>query len=92
MKIEYKGNIIELPSESTPIDYAYKIHTNMGNHLFKCFVIGEEVPFDYTLKNKDRVVLIVKETSHPYKKWINIAKTTNAKRKINEYFKNKEKD
>ena len=87
-----KGNIIELPSESTPIDYAYKIHTNMGNHLFKCFVNGEEVPFDYTLKNKDRVVLIVKETSHPYKKWINIAKTTNAKRKINEYFKNKEKD
>ena len=87
-----KGNIIELPSESTPIDYAYKIHSNMGNHLFKCFVNGEEVPFDYTLKNKDRVVLIVKETSHPYKKWINIAKTTNAKRKINEYFKNKEKD
>ena len=82
-----KGNIIELPSESTPIDYAYKIHSNMGNHLFKCFVNGEEVPFDYTLKNKDRVVIIVKETSHPYKKWINIAKTTNAKKKIKEYFK-----
>ena len=85
-----KGNIIELPNESTPIDYAYKIHTNMGNHLFKCFVNGEEVPFDYTLKNKDRVVLIVKEKSHPYKKWLNIAKTTFAKKKIKDYFKNKE--
>ena len=84
-----KGNIIELPNESTPIDYAYKIHSNMGNHLFKCFVNGEEVPFDYTLKNKDRIVLIVKETSHPYKKWINIAKTTIAKQKIKDYFKNK---
>ena len=85
-----KGNIIELPFESTPIDYAYKIHSNMGNHLFKCFVNGEEVPFDYTLKNKDRVVLIVKEKSHPYKKWLNIAKTTYAKKKIKDYFKNKE--
>ena len=83
-----KGNIIELPYESTPIDYAYKIHTNIGNHLFKCFVNGKEVPFDYTLKNKDRVVIITKEKSHPYKKWISIAKTTNAKKKIKEYFKN----
>ena len=82
-----KGNIVELPSESTPIDYAYKINTNMGNHLFKCFVNGEEVPFNYTLKNKDRVVLIVREKSHPYKKWISIAKTTYAKKKIKDYFK-----
>ena len=85
-----KGNIIELPNESTPIDYAYKIHSNMGNHLFKCFVNGEEVPFDYTLKNKDRVVLILKDKSHPYKKWLTIAKTTIAKQKIRDYFKNKD--
>ena len=85
-----KGNIIELPNESTPIDYAYKIHSNMGNHLFKCFVNGEEVPFDYTLKNKDRVVLILKDKSHPYKKWLTIAKTTIAKQKIKDYFKNKD--
>ena len=81
------GDIIELPENSTPIDIAYKIHTNMGNHLHKCFVNGEEVSLDYKLKNKDRIIIIVKETAHPDKKWVNIVATTLAKRKIREYFK-----
>jgi len=83
------GDIIELPLGSTPIDFAYKIHSKIGNHLSKCFVNGDEVKLDYKLQNKDRVVIIVKETAHPYKKWLNIVVTTQAKRKIKDYFKNK---
>lgn len=86
------GDIIELPSSSTPIDFAYKIHTNMGNHLSKCFVNGDEVNLDYTLKNKDRVIIITKENATPKKKWTNIVKTTLAKKRIREYFKNKDKE
>ena len=83
------GDIVELPNNSTPIDFAYKIHTKIGNHLSKCFVNGDEVPLDYKLKNKDRIIVIVKETAHPYKKWIDIAVTNLAKRKIKDYFKTK---
>lgn len=81
------GDIVELPNGSTPIDFAYKIHSNMGNHLSKCFVNGDEVKLNYKLKNKDRIIVIVKENVKPEKKWINIAKTTLTKRRIKEYFK-----
>lgn len=82
------GDIIELPLNSTPIDFAYKIHTNIGNHLSKCFVNGEEVNLDYKLKNKDRIIIIVNEKSKPDKNWIDIVATTMAKRKIKDYLKN----
>ena len=83
------GDIVELPQDSTPIDFAYKIHTKIGNHLSKCFVNGDEVSLDYKLQNKDRIIVIVKESAHPYKKWLNIVVTNLAKRKIKDYFKNK---
>ena len=82
------GDIIELPLGSTPIDFAYKIHTNIGNHLSKCFVNGDEVSLDYKLQNKDRIIVIVKDDARPDKKWVNIVQTTMAKRKIREYLKN----
>ena len=62
----------------------------MGNHLHKCFVNGEEVKLNYKLQNKDRIIIIVKETAHPDKKWANYAATTVAKRKIREFFKIKD--
>jgi len=83
------GDIIELPQGATPIDFAYKIHTKKGDHLSKCFVNGDEVKLNYKLQNKDRVIIITKDTAHPYKKWLNIVVTTQAKRKIKDYFKNK---
>ena len=82
------GDIIELPKDSTPIDFAYKIHSDIGNHLSKCFVNGDEVRLNYKLKNKDRIIIITKETCKPDKKWTNIVATTMAKKKIREYFKN----
>lgn len=83
------GDIVELPLNSTPIDFAYKIHTNIGNHLSKCFVNGDEVNLDYKLQNKDRIIVIVKDDAVPDKKWVNIVATTMAKRKIREFFKDK---
>ena len=83
------GDIVELPINSTPIDFAYKIHTNIGNHLSKCFVNGDEVSLDYKLQNKDRIIVLVKEDSKPDKKWVNIVATTMAKRKIRDFFKDK---
>ena len=83
------GDIVELPESSTPIDFAYKIHSDIGNHLSKCFVNGEEVKLNYKLKNKDRIIVIVNDKCKPEKRWINIVKTTLAKKKIKDYFKKK---
>ncbi len=84
-----KGDIVELPSGSTPIDFAYKIHTEIGNHLAKCIINGHEVSFNYKLKNKDRIIIITNEKSKPNKRWINIVKTTIAKKRIKEFYSNK---
>lgn len=81
-----KGEIIELPKGATPIDLAYKIHTNIGNTMVAATVNNEYVPIDYALQNKDRVKIITDELSFgPKEDWINKAQTTYAKRKIKEF-------
>lgn len=81
-----KGDIIELPKGSTPIDLAYKMHTDIGNTMVGVFVNDEYVGVDYMLQNKDRVKIITDELSFgPREDWINKAKTTYAKRKIMEF-------
>lgn len=83
-----KGDIIELPKGSTVIDFAYKIHTDIGNTMTGAVVNDEYVQVDYQLKNKDRVRIITDTLSYgPRDEWINIAKTTHAKRKIKEFGK-----
>lgn len=83
-----KGDIIELPKGSTPIDFAYKIHTDIGNTMVGVFVNDEFVPFDYVLQNKDRVRIITDDLSFgPREEWINKAHTSLAKRKIKEFNK-----
>lgn len=80
-----KGAVIELPIGSTPIDFAYKIHTDIGNTMVSAIVNDEHVPVDYILKNKDRVRIITDDLSYgPREEWIDMAKTTHAKRKIKE--------
>ena len=87
-----KGDIIELPKGSTPIDFAYKIHTDIGNTMVGAFVNNEYVPIDYVLKNKDRVRIVTDELSYgPREDWINQAHTTLAKRKIREFNKKGDK-
>lgn len=81
-----KGDIIELPKGATPIDFAYKIHTDIGNTMVGVFVNDEFVPINYQLKNKDRVRIITDDLSFgPREEWIEIAKTSLARRKIREF-------
>ena len=83
-----KGDIIELPKGSTPIDFAYKIHTDIGNTMVGVFVNDEFVPIDYVLRNKDRVRIVTDELSYgPREDWIDKAQTSLAKRKIKEFNK-----
>lgn len=81
-----KGDIIELPKGATVIDFAYRIHTDIGNKMVGAFVNDEAVSIETVLKNKDRVRIIVDElASGPYENWIDHVVTTTAKKKIKEY-------
>ena len=83
-----KGDIIELPKGSTPIDFAYKIHTDIGNTMVASLVNDEYVPIDTILHNKDRVKIITDNLSFgPREDWEEKAHTTYAKRKIREFNK-----
>ena len=81
------GDIIELPNDSTVIDFAYKLHTDIGNHLYKAYINGKEVKLSHKLNNKDRILLVHREQSHPSESWLNYAITSTARRKIREYLK-----
>ena len=83
-----KGEIIELPKGSTPIDFAYRIHTDIGNSMIGAIVNNENVSPGYELQNKDRVRIITSEyRKAPSEEWSNKTKTTRAKRKIREFNK-----
>lgn len=83
-----KGDIIELPKGSTPIDFAYKIHTDIGNTMVGAFVNDEYVPVDYMLQNKDRVRIITDDLSFGSRDdWENKAHTCYAKKRIREFYK-----
>jgi len=81
------GEIVELPNGSTVIDFAYKLHSDMGNHLFKAYINGKEVKLIRKLNNKDRIMIVQKEKSHPHESWLEHAITSKARRKIREYLK-----
>lgn len=81
-----KGEIIELPKGATPIDFAYKVHPNLGNTMVGAFVNEKYVPIDCPLQNKDRVKIITDELSFgPREDWIKKAQTTYARRIIKEF-------
>lgn len=82
------GEIKQLPKGSTPIDFAYQIHTDVGNTMVAAIVNDEYVPVDYVLKNKDRVRIITDNLSYgPREDWIEKAHTTKAKKKIREFYR-----
>lgn len=86
------GKVIELPAGSTPIDFAYKVHTDIGNTMVGAIVNDNIVPLTYELKTNDIVKINTNKKSIPSREWINIAKTTQAKNKIKNYYNKIEKD
>ena len=82
-----RGDVIELPNGATVIDFAYKIHTDIGNHLYKAFINGKEVKITHKLNNKDRIMLLQKEDAKPTPTWLNHVVTSSAKRKIKDALK-----
>ncbi|HQT82607.1 MAG TPA: TGS domain-containing protein, partial [Candidatus Paceibacterota bacterium] len=77
-----KGDVIDLPAQSTPIDFAYAIHSGLGDHLQGAKVNGKLVSFDTELGNGDVVEIIRRDSAHPSAKWLEIVRTSLARRHI----------
>lgn len=88
-----KGDVVELPAESTPIDFAYRVHTNVGNKCVGSKIDGRIVPLDYKLQNGNIVEILTSSNSNgPSRDWINIVKTPNAKSRIRQWFKKERRE
>jgi GTP diphosphokinase / guanosine-3',5'-bis(diphosphate) 3'-diphosphatase len=87
-----KGDVFDLPAGSVTIDFAYKIHTDVGNHCTGARVNGRLMPLDYQLKTGDMVEVITSKNGSPSRDWLNLVKTNHAKSKIRSWFKKERRE
>ena len=86
-----KGDVKALPEGSTPIDFAYAVHTDVGHHCVGAKVNGKLVPLRYTLRQGDIVEVVASPTQHPSRDWLKIVKSSRSKAKINQWLKVEER-
>jgi GTP pyrophosphokinase len=88
-----KGDVKDLPAGATPLDFAYRIHTDIGHRCIGAKINNRLVPLDYKLKNGDIVEIVTTKGEHgPSRDWMNIARTSHAREKIRQWFKRQERD
>jgi len=87
-----RGDVKDLPASSTPLDFAYRIHTDIGHRTIGAKVNNRLVPLDYRLKNGDIVEIVTTKGEHgPSRDWMNIVRTSHAREKIRQWFKKKDR-
>ena len=87
-----KGEVIDLPRGSTPVDFAYRIHTDIGNRCVGAKVNGRIVPLNTQLRNGDIIEVITGKNAHPSLDWLNYVVTSSTKNKIRQWFKKQHRD
>ncbi|MGH7729171.1 MAG: RelA/SpoT family protein [Vulcanimicrobiaceae bacterium] len=86
-----KGDVFSLPGAATPLDFAYQVHSDIGNHCVGTKVNGRIVPLDYQLRNGDICEVLVNKSSRPSLDWLALVRTSSAKHKIKQWFRKERK-